>query len=293
MASLPNYVAVAQPVPSDKRVPWYQTIGPTYAGIMLWFVFWQDVPVGVNLSDGPLGKYSAFAGGVLSHGLGTAILGVIIAALICHFLFYVVPGLLGVKTGLPLYIVGTSTYGVQGGFLMPGFLMGLLQYGWLSVNAFFAGILLCAPFKQGPGTLAHAVVASAWAASAAFIGLKGIKYVAKVATFLQLIPFVILVILAAATFSTVSKFDADAVVQAGANVQVKVEGSQEALKVQCAVGRVESSCRDLRLCRRFFCHRRCSGDRHFHEQPRRAGTSILEASSELRWRLSWREACRC
>ena len=76
-------------------------------------------------------------------------MGLILAALICHFLFYVVPGMLGMKTGLPLYIVGTSTYGVYGGFLMPGFLMGVLQFGWLAVNAFFAGTLLCARSSRG------------------------------------------------------------------------------------------------------------------------------------------------
>jgi cytosine permease len=235
MASLPSYVAAAQPVPKEKRVPWFKTIAPTYAGIMLWFVFWHDVPVGANLSDGPLGKYSAFAGGVLSQGIGIAILGLVLAALICYFLFYLVPGLLGVETGLPLYIVGTSTYGVRGGFIMPGFLMGLLQFGWLSVNAFFAGILLCAPFNQGPGTVAHAVVATVWAASAAFLGLKGIKYVAKVATFLPVIPLLILVILFVATIGNVGKFDAKAASEAGASVQAKPEGATEMLKVHEAL----------------------------------------------------------
>ena len=62
-------------------------------------------------------------------------LGLAIAALICHFLFYLVPGLLGMRTGLPLYVVGTSTYGPRGGLFMPGLLMGLLQFGWLAVNA--------------------------------------------------------------------------------------------------------------------------------------------------------------
>ena len=44
MASLPSYVAAAQPVPKDKRAPWYKTTAQTYAGIMLWFVFWMSVP---------------------------------------------------------------------------------------------------------------------------------------------------------------------------------------------------------------------------------------------------------
>ena len=132
MASLPSYVAAAQPVPKDKRVPWYKTTAQTYAGIMLWFVFWETVP-----SSGAPGS-----GGILAQGIGPAILGVIIAALICHFLFFIAPGMLGMKTGLPLAVVGTSTYGVQGGFLMPGFFMGVLQFGWLAVNAYFSSKLL-------------------------------------------------------------------------------------------------------------------------------------------------------
>ncbi len=64
------------------------------------------------------------------------------AALICHFASYLAPGLMGMKTGLPLAVVGTSTYGVQGGFLMPGFFMGILQFGWLAVNSYFSAELL-------------------------------------------------------------------------------------------------------------------------------------------------------
>jgi cytosine permease len=123
--------------------------------------------------------------------------------------------MLGMKTGLPLYIVGTSTYGVQGGFIMPGFLMGVLQFGWLAVNAFFAGILLCAPFGYGFPSVPHAVVAAVWAILAAFMGLKGIKYVARVATFLPLIPLVILVILFVSTASGLGQFDAQAIIAAG------------------------------------------------------------------------------
>jgi len=211
MASkLPDYVASARPVPQDARTAWYKNTAQTYAGIMLWFVFWHQIVLGEELVKDA--GWSRFAGGTLAQGLGVAFLGLILAALICHFLFYVVPGMLGMKTGLPLYIVGTSTYGVQGGFLMPGFLMGVLQFGWLAVNAFFAGILLCAPFGQGPGTPAHAVVAAVWAILAAFMGLKGIKYVARVATFLPIIPLVILIILFVSTVGGIGQFDPGALV---------------------------------------------------------------------------------
>ncbi|MBE0537501.1 MAG: cytosine permease [Phycisphaerae bacterium] len=232
---LPNYLKMAKPNPMANRAPWYKNTAQTYAGIMLWFVFWNEVPVGRSLQPGT--PYSAFAGGILSQGLVVAILGVIFAALICHFLFYMVPGMLGMKSGLPLYIVGTSTYGAQGGFLMPGFLMGVLQFGWLAVNAFFAGVLLCAPFGQGPGTLAHAVVATLWAVAAGFMGLKGIQYVAKVATFLPLIPLVILVILVLSTIGGLGDFDSQKLIDAGAAVEVKaaaVEGAPEAQPVKAA-----------------------------------------------------------
>jgi len=207
---LPGYLASASPNPAANRAPWYKNTAQVYAGIMLWFVFWQQIPLGAG-ADG----YSKFAGGTLAQGLAVAFLGLILAALICHFLFYLVPGMLGMKTGLPLYIVGTSTYGAQGGFLMPGFLMGLLQFGWLAVNAFFAGILLCAPFGYGFPSVPHAIVAAAWVVLGAFMGVKGIKYVARVATFLPLIPLAILVILLVATIGGVGSFDSHALVKAG------------------------------------------------------------------------------
>jgi cytosine permease len=212
--SLPSYLASAKPNAFANRAPWYKNTAQVYAGIMLWFVFWQQIPLGSG-ADG----YSKFAGGTLAQGLGVAFLGLIAAALVCHFLFYLVPGMLGMKTGLPLYIVGTSTYGAQGGFLMPGFLMGVLQFGWLAVNGFFAGFLLVKPFFDDPskamGSVPHAIVASAWIILGAFMGVKGIKYVARVATFLPLIPLTILVILLVATIGGVGSFDSQALIKAG------------------------------------------------------------------------------
>src|ERR1035441_3793609 len=92
---LPSYITSATPNPPGKRGPWYANTAPTYAGIFLWFVFWDSMS-GNGLSTG---------------GLGAALLGIVLGGLICHFLFYMIPGLLGMKTGLPLYVVGTSTFG--------------------------------------------------------------------------------------------------------------------------------------------------------------------------------------
>ena len=46
MSNLPDYIASAKPVSLAARAPWYKTIAPTYAGIMLWFVFWQNLVKG-------------------------------------------------------------------------------------------------------------------------------------------------------------------------------------------------------------------------------------------------------
>ncbi|GAB6165370.1 hypothetical protein JCM19992_13700 [Thermostilla marina] len=196
--NLPDYVASAKPVPLDQRTPWYKSTAPTYAGIMLWFVFWQQVPA----LDGSI------VGGGLAAGLGVAIGSLIVAALICHYLFYLVPGKLGVQTGLPLYIVGTSTYGVIGGFILPGFLMGCLQFGWLSVNAYFTSGLLCKPFGIEAGTPGFWVVAVAFIILATVLGIAGIQYVAKVATYLPLLPLAVLIILTVLTIGGIGKFDA-------------------------------------------------------------------------------------
>jgi cytosine permease len=171
--ALPDYLAKAQPTPLAQRAPWYLNTAPTYAGIFLWFVFWDEMPYHGRLYEG---------------GLIAALVGVVLAGLICHFAFYLVPALLGKRTGLPLYIVGTSTFGTVGGLLMPGLLMGLLQFGWLAVNGYFSSKALVG----ADNTPAFYLLCVAWIALAAFVGLKGIQYVAKVATFLPLIPLAVL-----------------------------------------------------------------------------------------------------
>jgi cytosine permease len=175
-STLPDYIASAQPNPPSNRAPWFKNTAPTYAGIFLWFIFWDSIA----------GK------ALVAGGLGVTLLGILLAALICHFLFYLVPGLFGRKTGLPLYIVGTSTFGTLGGFLMPGFLMGALQFGWLGVNTFGAADYLANKGFQVPQLFYPLCVV--WALGAAFVGLKGIQYVAKIATYLPVIPLLVLLL---------------------------------------------------------------------------------------------------
>lgn len=214
--TLPAYLRMASPSPMANRAPWYKNTAPTYAGIFLWVVFYKEIAVGT----------------LDQAGLGLSLLGLVIAALICHFLFYLVPGLFGMKTGYPLYVVGSSTYGALGGFLVPGLLMGLLQFGWLGVNiAISSDFILQAtgqpsavqPSPVDPeatvftGSLAFTIVAIFWGLAAAFIGVKGIQYVAKVASFLPLVPLAMILIVFFTNLGGVGDFQvtADAKPMAG------------------------------------------------------------------------------
>ena len=206
MASLPSYLVAARPVPQDRRAAWYRNTAQTYASVMLWFAFWQG-----------LAGAGKTPGGTLAAGLGAAIAAILVAGLLCHFLFYLVPGLLGVETGLPLYVVGASTYGARGSLFMPGLLMGLLQFGWIGVNAYAVSSLLSQCLAGSEGTAAsgfsaaQAVMATLFAIAVAAVGLKGIQYVARVASFFPLIPLVVLLILAVQTISGVARFSPDQV----------------------------------------------------------------------------------
>jgi cytosine permease len=95
--------------------------------------------------------------------------------------------MLGMKTGFPLYVVGSSTFGTAGGYLMPGLLMGVLQVGWFAVGTFFATkfILSGVGSTAGPGTVPFTIVAVIWGYVMAYIGAMGIQYVAKVALYLN------------------------------------------------------------------------------------------------------------
>lgn len=175
---LPAYIEKTTPNPSSNRAPWYANTAPTYAGIFLWIVFYQ------TLAQGTIDRAS------LAVCLGALAL----AGLLSFALFYYVPGMLGMKTGLPLYVVGSSTFGTTGGYLMPGLLMGLLQLGWFAVGTFTATrfILNAAGSSAGPGSIDFTLVAVIWGYTMAFVGVKGIQYVARASLFLNTIPLLMI-----------------------------------------------------------------------------------------------------
>src|SRR3954453_994036 len=177
---LPEYLAKARPNPKGNRAPWYANTAPTYAGIFLWVAF-----------------YNNLAGATLRFGsLGVCLLAVVIAGILCYALYYRAPAMFGMKTGYPLYVVGSSTFGTTGGYLMPGILMGLLQIGWFAVATFVATtfILNGIGSTAAPGSAQFILIGLIWGLSLSYMGAKGIGYVAKIATYLNFIPLVMLLI---------------------------------------------------------------------------------------------------
>lgn len=192
MNPYPSYISQAVPNPEKNRAPWYANTAPSYAGIFLWIVFYQS-----------LGGQT-----IRNAGLGVCLAGLVMAGLLCHFLYYLVPAMLGMKTGYPLYVIGSSTFGTAGGYVMPGLLMGLLQVGWFAVGSFIATdfILKGLGIASAPGSIPFIVVGVIWGYVMAYVGVKGIKYVGRVAMFLNCIPLVMLIVVLFQTSSGVSLY---------------------------------------------------------------------------------------
>ena len=175
MADLPDYVKESVPNPASKRAAWYKNTAPAYAGIFLWVGFYLGLP----------------APTLSRAGLGVCLLGLVVAGLLCFGLYYYVPGMLGMRTGRPLYVVGTSTFGATGGYVMPGLLMGFLQLGWFAVSTSLATDFIMKGLHKDSRAL-FTVIALVWAYGLAGVAIKGIAYVARVAEVLNWVPLIMI-----------------------------------------------------------------------------------------------------
>lgn len=192
--ALPEYVRASVPNPPANRAPWYKNTAPSYAGIFLWVAF-----------------YLSLAGGTISQaGVGMTLLGLVVAGLLCFGFYYYAPGMLGMQTGRPLYIVGTSTFGTTGGYAMPGLLMGLLQLGWFAVATYVATDFIMKGLHRPSSGPLFIVVALLWGYGLAWVAIKGISYVARVAQFLNWVPLVMIIIVFFAMRSGIGSYQPEA-----------------------------------------------------------------------------------
>ncbi|MDE3181162.1 MAG: cytosine permease [Acidobacteriota bacterium] len=188
-SSLPSYVKSSVPNPQANRAPWYKNTFPAYAGIFLWVAF-----------------YLGLAGPTISFASPwVCIAALVVAGLLCFGLFYYASGMLGMQTGRTLYIVGTSTFGARGGYFIPGILMGLLQIGWFAVATYFAADYIMNGLHNSSKTL-FIIIALIWAYGLAWIAIKGIRYVARLAQFLNWVPLIMILIVFFANIGGISSY---------------------------------------------------------------------------------------
>src|SRR6202453_2104985 len=96
--------------------------------------------------------------------------------------------MLGMQTGRNLSVVGTSTFGTTGGFLIPGILMGLLQVGWVGGERTLAGHFIMQRHNQTSICL-YSVIMIVWLYSIAWVAINRINYVTSFAKFMNWVPF--------------------------------------------------------------------------------------------------------
>jgi cytosine permease len=173
--NVPEYVSRSVPVPVAGRQPWYKNTFPSYFGIFLF-----------------VGYYLPLAGPTIGvSSIGVSLLGLLVAGLLCFGLYYYVPAMLGMQTGRNLYVVGTSTFGTTGGFLIPGLLMGFLQVGWVAVDAVVATHFIMRGLNQTSRTL-FSIIVIVWLYALGWVAIKGIHYVSQFAKIMNWVPFVMM-----------------------------------------------------------------------------------------------------
>jgi len=187
---LPGYLTAAKPNSSDNRAAWHKNIAPSYAGIFLSVPFMAGV-----------------AGSLQFGSVWAGFIGLLVGALFCLMLYYV-PGMLGFKTGMPLYVVGSSTFGTNGGILMPGLLMGVLQIGWHAVFTFSAASFFMQAIgnQAGPNTTMFWLVCAVWGLAFALVGAIGISWLGWLSSWIPIFPLAAIVIAGFTNLGGISKF---------------------------------------------------------------------------------------
>lgn len=104
------------------RKPWQYGIAPHYISLFLWVVFFDQ-----------LARRTLAIG-----GLGLSVSGAATAGLLGYLFLFYPTAMLGLKTGRPLAVVASSTFGARGSAWVPGVLLGVGQVVWFAVATGFA-----------------------------------------------------------------------------------------------------------------------------------------------------------
>ncbi len=158
------YLTKTRPNPPTNRTPWHLQALPCLAALFLCVVYYQELAAG-SIDRAPF---------------GTVFLGLATGALASHFLLFLIPGALGMQTGYPAGVLGSSTFGSRGGLIVPGPVIALVLSAWLGVAAYYGAeaALMAAGARHAAGTRLHVLVVIVWVAVFAAAGHSGLRRVA-------------------------------------------------------------------------------------------------------------------
>ena len=158
------YLAKTKPNPPANRTAWHLRALPCFLILFLWIGYYQDLAAG-TIDRAPF---------------GAVFLGLLTGAVATHFLLFLIPAAMGMQTGYPAGVLGSSTFGSRGGLFIPGPLIALVLSAWLGAAAYYGAesVLIAAGAGSGPGSSAHAVLALLWAAAFAAAGHSSLRKIA-------------------------------------------------------------------------------------------------------------------
>lgn len=168
------------PVPQDKRLPWYKSTAPALLSLFFYPFYLNAVLIPLTIAG--------FKFGLLGLGVGCLL----------SYLLYVVPAFWGMRTGYNAYILTTSSFGTKGAIVIPALLQVVVQIFYYSVKLYLFSyfILLFFGFDARVASPAYIAVAVALFIFSTYSGVKGIKPLAMVSTFIP--PVMILLLMVAA-----------------------------------------------------------------------------------------------
>lgn len=155
-----------KPVPQEARLPWYLSTAPCYASIYLWMGFFD--PLAVSVMD--------------RATYPTVLAGLLTGAILSYLLFYHVPARLGMTTGHPFGVLGSSTFGSKGALFVPSLLVGVCLTVWLGIALWFSSALLFRGIgiSAGPGNVGYGATTAVLGLAAAYLALSGFRVVRMV-----------------------------------------------------------------------------------------------------------------
>ncbi len=179
--------------PPLERKGWQTTIAPGYIGLFLWVVYFDRI-AGRALAIG---------------GLGWSVVGAAVAGLLCYRLLYYAPAMWGFRTGRPLAVLASSTFGARGSTWMTGVVLGLAHVVWFAVAVDYAvdwtfqGFVTCRlldPRHLRPIVLGglrlesppFLVTALAWSVATALTGHYLMRIIAALMNVVSVIPAALL-----------------------------------------------------------------------------------------------------